>query len=224
MDLNAMKTMNVLLIVLLGVLLVNTYVQFGVASGIQALSVAGPSNTGANTGGEIISAATTPANDSGALSFAEVAEQVIPKGVPAVYGAELGISFDDAEAALPILANLDRTIMFDEMSEENQERYGTVGTSISCKYCCGAESVAFADGKPACGCEHSFGMRGVMKYLLQEHGDEFTNEEILEETFKWRTAYFPQPTVNEILELQATATGGAVNTDVSQLPQQVGGC
>ncbi len=46
-------------------------------------------------------------------------------------------------------------------------------------------------GAAACGCAHSYSMRGLAKYLITEHGDEFTDEEILEELAKWKTLYFP---------------------------------
>jgi len=46
-------------------------------------------------------------------------------------------------------------------------------------------------GNAACGCAHSYAMRGLAKYLVSEHGNEFTNEEVLEELGKWKTLFFP---------------------------------
>jgi len=46
-------------------------------------------------------------------------------------------------------------------------------------------------GDAACGCAHSFAMRGVAKYLIIEHGSEFTDEEILDELGKLKTLFFP---------------------------------
>ena len=46
-------------------------------------------------------------------------------------------------------------------------------------------------GEAACGCAHSFAMRGIAKYLIKNHGSEFTNEEILNEMAKWKTLFFP---------------------------------
>lgn len=48
-------------------------------------------------------------------------------------------------------------------------------------------------GAAACGCAHSYAMRGLAKYLITEHGDEFTDEEILNELAKWKTLFFPGP-------------------------------
>ena len=121
---------------------------------------------------------------------------VIPTGVPAVYGAELGVSYDDispndqqrADAAIRKLAMLDTSI---ELSGADLERYIAIGSKISCEYCCGAESIIFSNGQPACGCAHSYAMRGVAKYLITKHGSEYTDDQILEELGKWKTLFFP---------------------------------
>ena len=34
-------------------------------------------------------------------------------------------------------------------------------------------------------------MRGVTKYLLTKHAEEYTDAEILEEAGKWKTLFFP---------------------------------
>ena len=46
-------------------------------------------------------------------------------------------------------------------------------------------------GEAACGCAHSFAMRGLAKYLIKNHKDEFMDDEILEELAKWKTLFFP---------------------------------
>lgn len=46
-------------------------------------------------------------------------------------------------------------------------------------------------GGAACGCAHSYAMRGLAKYLLTKHGSEYTNDEILEELGRWKTLFFP---------------------------------
>ncbi len=128
------------------------------------------------------------------------APDIIPTGTPAIYGEELDIRFDDvspsdqrtADAAIRTLANLDKSIT---LSGSEKERYINtlyrLHDGISCEYCCGARSIIFENGEPACGCAHSYAMRGLAKYLLTEHGDEYTDEEILEELGKWKTLFFP---------------------------------
>ena len=121
---------------------------------------------------------------------------VIPKGVPNIYGKEIGVSFDDvsasnqqkADATIRKLGLLDTQI---SLKGEELQRYIAVASQISCEYCCGTDSIISPDGKPACGCQHSFAMRGLAKYIIKNHGKEYTNDEILEELGKWKTLFFP---------------------------------
>ncbi len=121
---------------------------------------------------------------------------VSPTGVPRIYGAELGVSYDDisasnpsrADAAIRKLGVLDQQIT---LTGGDLQRYIGIASQISCEYCCGAESIIFETGEAACGCAHSYAMRGVAKYLIKNHGSEFTDDEILEEMGKWKTLFFP---------------------------------
>ncbi len=120
--------------------------------------------------------------------------EVSPKGVPAIYGGELGVKYDDVSADNPQLA--DATIAKltqyedEELSPALMERYIRIGSSISCEYCCGAQAIIFSDGKRACGCAHSYAMRGLAKYLLLNHPD-MSDEDILSEMGKWKVLFFP---------------------------------
>ena len=132
----------------------------------------------------------------------DIIEEIIPTGIPSIYGRELGVSFDDispndparANAAINLLAELDQSI---KLNANDNERYINVlyklENGISCEYCCGARAIIFADGKPACGCAHSYAMRGVTKYLITKHGSEYTDEQLLEEAGKWKVLFFPGP-------------------------------
>lgn len=121
---------------------------------------------------------------------------VTPKGIPEIYGSELGISYDDVSAVNPKkadttikkLALLDTTIT---PEGDDLQRYIDITSQISCEYCCGAPSIITADGKAACGCAHSFAMRGLAKYLIKNHASEYTDDQILEELGKWKTLFFP---------------------------------
>ncbi len=129
---------------------------------------------------------------------------VIPKGIPDVYGKELGVSFDDispndqskADSTIRTLGVLDTQI---QLTGDLLQRYIDAVSQISCEYCCGAKSIIFESstgkykaGDSACGCAHSYAMRGLAKYLLKNHADEFSNDQILEELGKWKTLFFPE--------------------------------
>ena len=148
------------------------------------------------------SLAALPAQPSAAIGVqgtqasASALSGVAPTGVPAIYGSELGVSFDDVSASNPALANqtiqklgnLDNTIT---LSGEAKNRYIGIASRISCEYCCGADSLIFANGQRACGCAHSYSMRGLAKYLLKNHPNDFTDDQVLEELGKWKTLFFP---------------------------------
>ena len=121
---------------------------------------------------------------------------ILPKGIPEVYGKELGVSYDDvnintqqkADATIRKLGQLDTSLNLDG---DLLKRYIKITNSISCEYCCGAQAITFPDGEAACGCAHSFAMRGLAKYLLKEHS-QMSDDAILEELGKWKTLFFPE--------------------------------
>lgn len=120
---------------------------------------------------------------------------VVPKGVPNIYGKELGIKYDDVNVNDPQKADstINKLALFDnKISLEGDllQRYVEITNSISCEYCCGVEAITFSNGQAACGCAHSYAMRGLAKYLLTEH-PEMKDDEILNELGKWKTLFFP---------------------------------
>lgn len=128
------------------------------------------------------------------------ASDVVPTGMPTIYGQELEVSYDDvspnnqqlADATIRKLAAIDTS---ETLTGANLQRYIDIlyyqENGISCEFCCGARSVIFENGEPACGCAHSYAMRGLAKYLIKFHGDEFSDEQILEEIGKWKVLFFP---------------------------------
>ena len=125
-----------------------------------------------------------------------VAASIIPTGIPEIYGNELGVAYDDispydqqrADLTIRNLGYLDDAT---QLNEDQMKRYISIASKISCEYCCGAQSIIFSNGEAACGCAHSYAMRGLAKYLLTEHPTEFTDDEVLEEMGKWKTLFFP---------------------------------
>ncbi len=121
---------------------------------------------------------------------------ILPKAIPQIYGSELGVSFDDVSASNPQKADatikklgvLDQQIT---LTGEDLQRYIKIASQISCEYCCGAKSIIFENGQAACGCAHSYAMRGLAKYLIKNHASEYTDDQILEEMGKWKTLFFP---------------------------------
>lgn len=127
------------------------------------------------------------------LTTASVSD-IIPTGVPAVYGQALGVSYDDVSVSNPKLADatIQKLSAYEDetLTDEQMVRYIKIGSAISCEYCCGADAIIFSNGQAACGCAHSYAMRGLAKYLLINY-PEMSDYEILSELGKWKVLFFP---------------------------------
>ncbi len=147
-------------------------------------------------------------------------EEIIPSGVPALYGDELGVSFDaDTDQMTAVL----RKYEDHPLEEADMQRYIDVGMRISCEYCCNARSIIFDNGERACGCAHSYAMRGLAKYLLINHPDHYTNEEILLELGKWKATFFPKQTISRGV-LKYAELGNLDPSILTEMPNMVGSC
>jgi hypothetical protein len=161
---------------------------------------------------------TTNADDQQII--AQIADEVIPKGTPAVYGEELSVQFSEVQDSINKISVFDEGI---ELDGTDKERYINITTSISCEYCCSAPYITAPTGEPACGCAHSAAMRGLAKYLIQNHGGEFTDSQILDELAKWKAVYFPKQTIEKAIKLRAEE-GEISPSLLATLPDMVGGC
>ncbi|MEK6941704.1 MAG: hypothetical protein AABW85_02515 [archaeon] len=217
----------------LAVMAVNLSMQSGVSdrmdkmqNTISLMSILG-SGTAAvpqgNSGGAAPVLGASPA-DMQAL-FAEI----IPKGVPEIYGGEIGVSFDNPVESMKVLSNFDGDLYpsgkykVSQLTDSQKQRYIKIGSGIACEFCCGATTLVARDGKPACGCAHSAAMRGLAMHLLINHENEMSDDQILAELTKWKTMFFPKEMVQKAIELKAQ-NGEISPSTVSQLPEQVGGC
>lgn len=169
----------------------------------------------------------TTSNQATGSVVQEAINKIIPTGTPEIYGQELKVSFDDPTGSLNILANLEYTIKYKDLTEEAKLRYDEIGSTpySACEFCCGIGSAGFASQhKSACGCAHNLAFSGLTKYLLKYHADDFTDAEILEQIQKWKALFFPKQTIALYLQEQAKA-GNLEDTSVlNQLPGMVGGC
>ncbi|MCK5413613.1 MAG: hypothetical protein KAI57_04550 [Candidatus Pacebacteria bacterium] len=176
---------------------------------------------------------------------------VISKGVPEIYGEEMGVTFDEVQSAITLMKKYDPYDLKPKGSRiipqgDNLQRYIDVTGKISCEYCCSATSIINPkNGRSACGCAHSMAMRGLAAYLIQYH-PEMSNDEILRELALWKGLYFPKQMIKKMAEqLQngnytpdtaSLVVGvdlpdygeGSVNaplpSEIENLPGMVGGC
>ncbi|HDZ54125.1 hypothetical protein LCGC14_0196880 [marine sediment metagenome] len=165
------------------------------------------------------------------LKFKAVKSSLVPSGVPAIYGEELDISFDQVQDAInkvrvfgPTYGQEGKKITF---TGADLERYINIGSQTACKYCCGAKTLVRRDGQAACGCAHSIMMRGLAAYLIKNH-PELSDDQILEELNTWRITYFPKQTLTEKLTEMEKAGEPGIKELLEEfpefMPQMVGGC
>lgn len=172
----------------------------------------------------------------------------ISQGVPDIYGEELGVSFDQVQQAINVMRQYDPTYGKQKitLAGDDLQRYIDIGLKISCEYCCGAKAIIRQDGRAACGCAHSQAMRGLAAYLIQNHGTEYSNDEILRELARWKGMYFPKQMIQKlsqqlqggnytpdtaslVMGLKLPGYGEGSNeaplpSDIKNLPSMVGGC
>lgn len=187
------------------------------------------------------------ANSTGDVSQDSV-KFVISAGVPKIYGDELAVSFSQVQASMDILKEYDPTYGQRKiaLSGDYLKRYVDIGLRIACEYCCGAKSIVFSNGQAACGCAHSQAMRGLAAYLIQNHGSEYSNDEILRELARWKGMFFPKQMIQKMasqlqgnqfttdiaaillgVKLPDYGQGGGnapVPSEINSLPSMVGGC
>ena len=153
-------------------------------------------------------ATAAPAQAGSTINLQELADKVIPQGVPAVYGTELGVTYSDPVNSMNALAALDDGRGLPDATMN--QRYVSIASQMACEYCCGANTLIAGDGSAACACAHSYAMRGLAKYLIVKHGSEFTDEQILAELGKWKTLFFPKQILSKAIEF--SSAGKEVNT------------
>ena len=185
-------------------LLIAVIVAMTAANGLLVSSASAAMRRGMAAGG-----ASKPAAGGGAAGGAASSQDaamlatwdaIRQKGIPAVYGQALGVSYDDPVAAMKILAGFDPYQDVSKLSKAVLKRYTDIGTAISCEYCCGAQTMVFPDGVAACGCAHSAAMRGLARWLLENKPD-MSDADILAELVSWKTLFFPEISTKKAIYL-----------------------
>ena len=161
---------------------------------------------------------------SDTIKLESALKEISPKGIPDVYGSELGISYDEPIKGMTILNQYDdlngpdgRGTKAIVLNQDKQSRYVKITNMIGCEFCCGAQTITTKTGEPACGCAHSGAMRGLAKYILQNH-PEMNDEQILNELVKWKILFFPKDMAQQYLERKG------IQINSNNLESQVGGC
>ncbi len=146
---------------------------------------------------------------------------VVPTGIPDIYGQELGIEFS-SEKADKMIAIL-RQFEDEKLGKEQLEAYIRIGRRTACEYCCRAKTLVRKDGERACGCAHSYAMRGLAKYLILKHYDKYSEDEILEEINRWKALFFPKQSIQKVIATSMRSDEFDLSI-LQEMPNMVGGC
>ena len=152
----------------------------------------------------------------------DAAKVILISGIPKVYGAELNVEYAHPSQAGLMNQMIDRLAVFDptygrqkiRLSGEPLNRYIDIGLRIACEYCCSAQTMVTSEGQAACGCAHSQAMRGLAAYLLQNHGSEYTNDQILQELARWKGLFFPKQMMQKYI---SQVNSGQYSADMAAL-------
>jgi hypothetical protein len=146
---------------------------------------------------------------------------LVPVGTPQ-YGQQAGVSFDDPLTAQRVWGGYERSIT---LTSEQEARWQNLVGKFTCDYCCGSPSSPTIITH--CGCAHARAWRGMAKWFIASFGDQYTDEQIFGELSRWKTLWYPGPTVQRVLQEQAASSGGTAGqaaVNLESLPGMVGGC
>lgn len=150
-----------------------------------------------------------------------VVDIVIARGVPEKYGVELNLSYDKVQESMNIMKQYDQSQYgkgLIKLNPEQLKRYAGIGMKIACEFCCTAKAITREDGSAACACGHAIAMRGLAAYLIDKHGSEYSDEQILHELAQWKGVYFPAKMVQKVTDEIAS---GNYSPDVAALLSNV---
>ena len=147
-------------------------------------------------------------NSGDALADAKIV--MIATGKP--FYAPGDVSFDDPINAQKKWGAYETSI---KLSPEQETRYQKlITTMMTCSYCCGSPGrVTMVKN---CGCAHAKAARGFYKYMIQNSGDKYTDEQLVGESHRWYALWYPKGMLEDYLlatgneaALPHTSHGGA---------------
>lgn len=133
-----------------------------------------------------------PANPDTGDAVADAKVVMIPTGTP--FYAPEGISFDDPVGALAAWGKYEDEIA---LTGDLEARWQNIIGTMTCDYCCGSPDRVTVINR--CGCNHAKAWRSIAKYLIQNYGSEYSDDEILGELKRWRGAWYPKGSIEDYL-------------------------
>ncbi len=113
------------------------------------------------------------------------------------------ISFDDPINAQKKWGAFEKSI---SLSGDLETRYQKLISTMVCSYCCGGPTSVTTINR--CGCAHAKAARGFFKFMLQNYGDKYSEDQLLGEGHRWYAIWYPKGMLEDYL--LATGKGDAL--------------
>lgn len=167
---------------------------FGIKTAVAATIIAPKLNADGKTTTLIEQPTITEvsANPNTGDAVADAKAVMIPTGKP--FYAPDDISFDDPINAQNKWGAFEDSIT---LTGDLQNRYNQLINTFTCNYCCGGPTNVTVVAR--CGCRHAKAWRGMFKYMLQNYGDKYTNEQLMGEAYRWTGIWYPKGVLEDYL-------------------------
>lgn len=84
------------------------------------------------------------------------------------------------------------------LSSEQEARYQKlISTMMTCSYCCGSPNDVTMNKN--CACAHAKAVRGFYRYMIQNYGDNYTDEHLVGESHRWYALWYPKGMLEDYL-------------------------
>ncbi len=133
------------------------------------------------------------ANPHSGNALADAKVVMLATGKP--FYAPSDISFDDPINAQQKWGAFETSI---KLSPDLEARYQKmIATMMTCSYCCGeANNVTMNKN---CGCAHAKAVRGFYRYMLQNYGSQYSDEQFVGESHRWYAIWYPKGMIEDYL-------------------------
>ena len=132
------------------------------------------------------------ANPNTGDALADAKAVMIAVGKP--FYAPDDISFDDPINAQNKWGSFVKSI---SLSGDLETRYQKLISSMVCSYCCGGPTSVTTINR--CGCAHARAVQGFFKFMLQNYGDKYSDDQLLGEAHRWYAIWYPKGMLEDYL-------------------------
>ncbi len=133
-----------------------------------------------------------PANPKTGDALADAKVVILATGKP--FYAPDDIAFDDPINAQKKWGAYEQNIKLDSALEA---RYQKLISTMVCSYCCGGPTSVTTINR--CGCAHAKAARGFFRFMLQNYGDKYSDDQLLGEGHRWYAVWYPRGMLEDYL-------------------------